>query len=210
MYETDQEQIEAIKSWWGQNGNFVIGAFIVFIAAYIGFHWYQGAQQTHRFEGSDVYEQLLVEATAEQSDAEARKQLSTLLKTDYADLGYGTMAALIEAKIAVEAEDFDQALTELNWAQANGSEELQPVILYRKAQVQYAQDDLDAALTSLNAITGEGHEALTFELKGDVLLEQGKTAEARGAYQAALAQAETQGINNPYLKIKLDDLAVAE
>ena len=48
------------------------------------------------------------------------------------------------------------------------------------------------------------------ELKGDILLAQGKIDEARAAYQAAVDLSADQGINNPYLKIKLDDLAVAE
>ena len=210
MYDTDQEQIEAIKSWWGQNGNWVIGGFILFLAVYIGYHWYQGASEQHRHDASATYEQLLLNLTGETANSEERATLSGLLKSDYADLGYGTMAALIEAKAAVDAGDLDAALVELNWAESNADESLMAVVLYRKALVQYAQDDLDNALTTLNKIQGEGHQALTFELKGDILLEQGKKDDARKAYQAAVDLSADQSINNPYLKIKLDDLAVAE
>lgn len=210
MYETDQEQIEAIKSWWSQNGNWVIGAFVVFIAAYVGLHFYQSAAQNHRFEGSAQYEQLLLNVTAETEDADARQALVGRLKADYADLGYATMAALLEAKIAVDAQDYEAALAELNWAADNADAALATVIAYRQAQVQYALGDLEAALASLNSITGTGHEALVFELKGDILLAQGQTDDARNAYQVATSKAEDQGLNNPYLQIKLDDLAVAE
>jgi len=210
VYETDQEQIEAIKSWWGQNGNWVIGGFIVFIMAYIGYNWYQSSAEKHRFEASATYDQLLLNMTSATPDAEQRQSLTSLLKSDYADLGYGALAALIEAKAAVDSGDLDKALVELEWAQKNGDKSLQAVVLYRKAQVQYAQNNLDAAITTLNAIEGDGHQALSFELKGDILLEQGKRDEARNAYKAAVDLSADQSVNNPFLKIKLDDLAVAE
>jgi predicted negative regulator of RcsB-dependent stress response len=210
VYETDQEQIEAMKSWWGQNGNWVIGGVILFLAAYIGFHWYQNAAEQHRYDASETYEQLLLNITDESASSEERATLSNLLKNDYADLGYGAMAALIEAKAAVDAGDLDTALTELTWAENNADESLMAIVLYRKALVQYANEDLDAALTTLNKIEGDGHQALSFELKGDILLEQGKKDDARKAYQAAVDLSADQSINNPYLKIKLDDLAVAE
>jgi predicted negative regulator of RcsB-dependent stress response len=210
VYETDQEQIEAIKSWWNQYGNWVIGGFILFLASFIGYHTYQNSAEQHRYEASASYDRLLLNMTDENADEGERKSITTLLKTEYADLGYGAMAALIEAKAAVDAEDFDSALVELDWALNNSEESLKTVILFRKAQVQYAADSLDAALTSLSAIEGNGHQAVTFELKGDILLDQGKKDEARQAYQAAFDLSEEQSINNPYLKIKLDDLAIAE
>jgi len=210
VYETDQEQIEAMKGWWSQNGNWVIGGFIVFLAAFIGYHWYIASAEKHRFEASATYDQLLVNVTSESPDLEQQKSLTNLLKSDYADLGYGAMAALIEAKTAVDAQDYAAALAQLEWAEKNSDASLRSVILYRKAQVQYAMNKLDAALTTLNAIKGEGHQAVSYELKGDILLEQGKRDEARAAYQQALDMSADQSVNNPFLKIKLDDLAVAE
>ena len=210
MYETDQEQIEAIKGWWNQNGNWVIGGCLVFIVSYIGLYLYQSSAQEHRIDGSQAYEQLLVNLTSETPDSEALDAQIGLLKGEYSDLGYGVMAALLEAKVAVDAGNFESALPALDWAAKNAEPALLTVILYRKAMVQYALNDLDAALTSLNAIRGDGHQTLTFELKGDILLDQGKPDEARSAYKAALDLSGDEGMDNPYLQIKLDDLAVAE
>ena len=210
MYDTDQEQIEAIKRWWSQNANWVIGAIVLFFASYVGYNWYVSSTEQHRLEASAAYEQLLETVTAEQGNSEEQERLTRVLKTDYSDLSYASMAALLAAESAVESEDYDAALTELNWAAENAESALLPVIHYRTAMVQYQLDQLDAALATLNKIKGEGHQALTFELKGDILLAQGKTDDARSAYQAALDLSSEQSINNPYLKIKLDDLAVAE
>ena len=210
MYETDQEQIEAMKKWWNQNGNWVIGGVLIFILAFVGWYMYQNSAQQHRLEASTAYKSLMVTISSETPDSEERASLTQLLKSDYADVGYSVLAALLEAKRAVEADDFEAALVELNWAQENADNSLQTVILYRTALVQYSLDQLDNALTTLNEIEGEGHQALTFELKGDILVEQGKKDEARQAFQTAFDRSGNQGINNPYLKIKLDDLAVAE
>ena len=210
MYETDQEQIEAIKGWWNKNGNWVIGGCLAFIVSYIGLYMYQDSAQTHRVAGSKAYEQLLVNLTSETPDSEALTAQIELLKGEYKDLGYGVMAALQEAKVAVDAGKLESALPALDWAAKNAEAELLTVILYRKAVVQYALDDLDGALTSLNAMSGTGHQTLSFELMGDILLAQGKPDEARKAYKAALDLSSEQDINNPYLQLKLDDLAVAE
>lgn len=210
MYETDQEQIEAIKSWWGQYGNWVIGGFIAFIMSFVGYNWYNSAEETRRFQASAAYEDLLINITSEAADEEARVALTSLLKSDYSDLGYGAMAALIEAKAAVDADDYDRALEELKWAESNADKSLMAIVLYRQAQILFALDELDQALAILGRIEGDGHQAVSEELKGDILLVQGKTDEARTAYQAAVDAAPEQGINNPYLQIKLDDLAVAE
>jgi len=210
VYETDQEQIEAMKGWWNQNGNWVIGGFLVFILTFVGYHWYQSATQNHRLEASAIYEELLVNITAEVVDTEQQADLVHTLKQDYSDLGYATFASLLHAKSAVESEDYEAALTELQWAEENSANELKSVIRYRIALVNYQVGELDIALAKLDAIEGEGHEAVTFELRGDVLLEQGNKADARIAYQTAVNASEEQGIDNPYLKIKLDDLAVAE
>ena len=101
MYETDQEQIEAIKGWWNKNGNWVIGGCLAFIVSYIGLYMYQDSAQTHRVAGSKAYEQLLVNLTSETPDSEALTAQIELLKGEYKDLGYGVMAALQEAKVAV-------------------------------------------------------------------------------------------------------------
>lgn len=210
MYDTDQEQIEAIKQWWSQFGNYVIGGIAAFILAFVGFNYYQSSSESHRLAASAIYEELLLLTTSEAPDADQRKALTDELKQNYADLGYGAVAAMIEAKAAVDAGDFTQALVELEWARSEGNATLLPVILYRIAMIHYAQDDLAAALSTLEQIPGEGHEALTEELRGDILLEQGDIESARAAFETAYQLSQEQGISNPYLKMKVDDLAVAE
>lgn len=210
MYDTDQEQIEAIKAWWSANANWVIASVLVFIFAFAGWNWYQVDQQNHKEDASRLYDRLLVNVSAPEADLDDRASMISALKSEYSDLGYAVMAALFEAKDLVEAKEYDSALNSLNWAFDHADTSLQGVILYRKALVQFAKGELDAALSSLDSISGEGHQAVSFELKGDIYLAQGNESAARDAYQSAVDFSEEQGINNPYLVVKLNDLAVAK
>lgn len=210
MYDTDQEQIEAIKSWWSANANWVIASVLVFIFAFVGWNWYQSDQINHKEDASKLYDRLLVNISSPDGDLDDRTSMISALKSDYTDLGYAVMASLFEAKDFVEAKDYDAALVALDWSLEHADESLQAVILYRKALVQFEMGQNDASLASLNAIAVDGHQALSFELKGDILLAQGDETGARDAYQSALDFSADQGINNPYLEVKLNDLAVAE
>lgn len=210
MYETDQEQIEAIKNWWNENANWVIGGFLAFILSFAGWTWFQNSQQAQRVEASRLYDQLILNVSNSAADLEQRAEMIEQLKSGYSGMGYAVMAALIEAKDAVEVNDYAAAMSALQWAEDNADDTLLPVIKYRQALVLYAQNELDAAIVALDSIQSEGHQALTMELKGDILLEQGNVDAAREAYQAAVDASAEQGINSPFLTIKLNDLAQAE
>ena len=210
MYDTDQEQIEAIKSWWSANANWVIASVLVFIFAFVGWNWYQADQVSHKEDASRLYDRLLINISSENANLDDRVSMISALKSDYSDLGYAVMASLFEAKDFVEAEDYDSALASLNWSLEHADESLLAVINYRKALVQFEMGKNDDALASLNAISTGGHQTLSFELKGDILLAQGDVSGARDAYQSALDFSTEQGVNSSYLQIKLNDLAEAK
>lgn len=214
MYDTDEEQIEALKSWWQKYGNTLISAIILFLVAYFGINWYQGKQLSQREAASDVYQQILdlTDNAGQISDGD-REQAVTLiaqLKTDWSDSTYAVYAALQSAALAVEKNDLNTAASELRWALEHSDEEqLSNTIQLRLARVLNAQGDTDGAMAMLTVT--EGLQSVGYnELKGDILLAQGDVAGARSAFQAAMDTARVNGLNRPVLEMKLDDLAVAE
>ena len=64
----------------------------------------------------------------------------------------------------------------------------------------------DEALKTLDAKTDEAFVALDADLRGDVLAAAGKSADARGAYQAALAKLDVKSAYRGYVQAKLDAL----
>lgn len=208
MYETEQEQIEAIKKWWNQYGNWIIGGFLLALVSYFSWSYYQSSTQSRLEAASAKYDELvaLVERGAPASDRSAAIEQ---LKSDYSRTTYAVYAALFGAADAVAGGDYQAALAELDWALSQSATELRPVIQVRKARVQYASGELDAALATLDAISRPGFDVVINELRGDILAEQGHHDLARSAYETAMARSQEEGISTPFLEIKLNDLATA-
>ena len=111
---TEEEQVEAIKNWWNENGKSLIITVVVVLAGYFGWNGYQENQRTQGEAAASMYQQLMSKATkplTEQTEAD-KTELETVaaqLKTDYPDSLYAQFASLYLAKFAIEAGNFDAA-----------------------------------------------------------------------------------------------------
>lgn len=208
MYETEQEQIEAIKKWWNQYGNWIIGGFLIALISYFSWNFYQSATQS-RLEAASAKYDALVALVEREASANERRAAIDELKSDFSKTTYAVYAALLGAADAASAANYNEALAELDWALSQAADELRPVILVRIARVQYANDELDAALATLDRISRPGFDVVINELRGDILTDQGHNDLARSAYETAMARSQEEGISTPFLEIKLNDLATA-
>ena len=206
--KTEEEQIEAFKTWWKKNGTSLVLAVSVGVAGYFGFQAWQQNQENHLAEASSLFESMSQAAT----DLSQEKNLKTVsfiadqLVNDFDYSGYASYSHLFQAKVDVVAEDYDAAIDTLNEAKASTEDlTLKAISDLRISKVLVHQGELDKALSQLSMITLTEFDSLKLELKGDVLLAQGKIEEARSSYQAA-RNALTQQTQNPLLDIKLQDL----
>jgi predicted negative regulator of RcsB-dependent stress response len=76
------------------------------------------------------------------------------------------------------------------------------------ASILYEEKNYDKASKVLAAITDKGYEGLKANLQGDILLAQGKQAEAKKAYTTALDNLDAQGKLHQYTQQKLESLGV--
>jgi len=213
---TEEEQVEAIKKWWNENGKSLIVTVVVVLGGYFGWNGYQENQRAQGEAASSIYQQLVNKATkplAEQTEADKTEleSVAAQLKTEFPDSLYGQFAGLYLAKFAIEANNFDTAATELQTLVDSGE---QGPITYlaqvRLARVFIQQEKLDEALALVSAIPEASFAAQYEETKGDVLFSKGDSAGALAAYQAARTSAMALGINTQVLERKIDDLAGAE
>lgn len=206
--KTEEEQIEAFKTWWKKNGTSLVLAISLGVAGYFGFQAWQQNQENHLAEASSLFESMSQAAT-DLSQDENLKTVSFIadqLVNDFDDTGYATFAHLLQAKVDVIGEDFDGAIARLNEAKESTDDvTLKAISDLRISKVLVHQGELDKALTQLANISLTEFDSLKLELKGDVLLAQGKEKEARDAYQAARTAMSSQA-QNPLLDIKLEDL----
>jgi len=212
---TEEEQIEAIKGWWKENGRSTVLGVTLAVVAVFGWRTWQEHQVNQAEAASLLYQNLSATIQVQPGEALPSERRATAvhlagqLKSEFGDSAYAQFAALWLAKAAVDAEDLATARAELQWVLDQQPEvTLAEVARQRLARVLAATGELDQALAALGAAPVAGFEADYYEIRGDILLQQGKRDEARSAYRNGLSLAGEQP--RPILSIKLDDLAVGE
>ncbi len=213
---TEEEQVEALKRWWQENGKTLLLTIAVALALVFGWRTWQERQAAESASASAMY-QNLVEAVAVAVGAEpapaqvaTAEHLASTLKADHEDSAYAGLGAMLMARVAVDQARLEQAIIELDWVlNHEPTAELRKVATMRKAQVLGEQGQVAEALALLDSLDAGSFEASYLELKGDLLLRQDKLGEAREAYRLAAQAAESAGAR-PLLTMKLENLTAEE
>ena len=180
----EQEQLDELKAWWKQYGNLVTGVLLVVslsIAGWQGWNWYQRQQAA---QASAVFN-VLQRAVGERDQQKVKAAAGELLEK-FSGSSYAPMAALLAGKVAFEGGDLKTAKVQFSWAVDHSSGQLKDMATLRLASVLLDEKAFDEAIKLLAQPAIANFEALFADLRGDVLLAQGKRAEAKAAYQLAL------------------------
>lgn len=203
IYETEEQQVDAIKSYWKKNGNAIIAGLVIGLSGFVGFNFYKEAELEKQLAVSDAY-QTLVESSETKPDgfiAAGEKFIA-----DNKESSYATLTALTLAKQAATHKDWPQVEKYLTTAiESSKDEGMKAIATLRLARVQIQLDKVDAALTTLAAPLPKSFKSSIEEIKGDAYLLQDKKDLARTSYQEAIAA--TAGKASQSLQMKLDDLA---
>jgi predicted negative regulator of RcsB-dependent stress response len=202
----EQEQLAAFKAWWKDNGNTVITAAIAVllaIAAWSGWGLYQRRQAA---EAGTLYDTLQKAARA--NDVKATRDAAGSILENYPRTAYAPLAALISAKVHFQAGDLKTARAQFGWAVEHArSAQVRDIARLRLANVLLDDGAPDEALKALEEKPDPAFEALFAAQRGDILVAQKKTAEARAAYHAALDKADPKDTAlRESLRLKLDAL----
>ena len=204
-YATEEQQVEALKSWWKSNGNAVIFGTVLGLAGLVGFRYYNASQLTSQEELSAAYDTVVTELSENGLAAKATTQ--TFIDANSGN-AYATLTALQLAAEAVKKQDFAEAETQLSWVATNSNQaSILPIAKLRLARVQAQLANFDGALATLDKITLDTFASKKAEVQGDIYVQQGDLNAARSAYETALAGI---GANTQLLQLKLDDLAVVD
>lgn len=213
----EQETIEALKSWWDENGKRLISMAIVVLAGVTGWLYWQNSQAGAAEASSNLYEEILTlafsveegEAVSDEDGAQIIVHAEDLM-ANHSDTSYARYAALYAAQQYVRQGDLAAAESALRWVLDNPlsgffSEPdpgLELTTTLRLGRILLARDAAEEALALINGVDPQNFEAGYSELRGDIYLSLDRIVDARDAYVAA----QQAGSTSEALRMKLQSL----
>jgi predicted negative regulator of RcsB-dependent stress response len=184
-YLSDKEQVQLIKDWWKKYGNTVLLGIAVFLFANFGMRYWQQHQKQNSLRASETYGQLI--SAWEQGKDDQAKLYGNYLMKYFPRNTYASLAGLLLAKKAVEEDNLNESLSDLNWVIKHAeNKSLRQIARIRAARVLASENKIAAGLKLLQTIDNEAYLTAIYEARGDLLLKQGDQKSASLAYQEAL------------------------
>ncbi len=216
-YDTDEEQIEAIKNWWEENGTMIIVGIVIVLAVLFGSRYWESSQASVAGAASDIYLQLLdqvqsdTDLAVDEAELNAARLLHDELTNDFAGTVYSHYSALMMARLYVQSGNLEAAAAELRWILDNPKlgmfssidDELALTARSRLARIVLSQGNAQAAIDLLNAVEAGPFAGNYAEIQGDAYAMLGQIEEAQAAYQRALEL----GVNAEIVGLKLNDIS---
>jgi predicted negative regulator of RcsB-dependent stress response len=199
-YASDEEQLEALKNWWKENGSSLITGVAIVLVVFFGARWWQDSRQATAEAASEIYDGIIQQIALVQDSGIDDATLAAMessydtLRNDFSDNIYSRFGALLLASVYVEQENFSQAEAELQWVLDNqelgfmksAEQEVFLIARVRLARVLIAQDRAQEALNLLSEVEPGTMAATYAEVQGDAYAQLGQAEQARAAYERAI------------------------
>ncbi len=201
----EQEQLDELKAWWDRWGTLVTIAIVGALAATAGWQWWRNHQATQAAQAAVIFDRL--DQAAEAGDDKVAREIGGMIIDKYAGTGYAPRAALVLAGVNLSLNDSKSARAQLEWAIEHARDPgLKDLARLRLAAVLLDAKEYDAAMSQLNAAHSDAFAPRFNDLKGDVLMAEGKAQEAKGAYDAAYKALDEKNPLRQLVGFKLDAL----
>ncbi|MFV1921339.1 MAG: YfgM family protein [Methylotenera sp.] len=200
----DQEQLDEFKVWWNKYGKLTINIVLALLLVYVAWQGYQYMQHQKAVEASDLYQKLV---QLDSKKADLVKSEGAKLMNDYTSTPYAGRAAVLLAKTSFQSDDIKSAKSQLEWAIANAQEDaVKAIARLELSTILLSEKDYEGAERLLTGDIDPGYIGLKDSLVGDVYIAQGKSAEAKQAYENALEKLDRDGRLYSLTQQKLDAL----
>ncbi|NOZ37367.1 MAG: tetratricopeptide repeat protein [Gammaproteobacteria bacterium] len=205
LEQTEEEQVEALKTWLRKNGSAMIIGLALGLAAIGGYRFWVDYQAGQSQKASMVYSNLqnyLISGDSAGVFAVGRQLVELFPGTPYAAL-----AALGMARMSVESNSFDAAEVHLRWVIKNANEDgLKHIARLRLARVLATEKKYDEALALVKQSKLGSYTSLYSEIRGDILLAKKQLEQARSAYQQALNTLAKDDRRRALIEMKINNL----
>lgn len=207
IYETEEEQVAALKAWWKENGQATLIGLGIGIAVIMGWNAWQDYQRGQAEQAANLYGQLLKSITANKNDSTIK--LTEQEQTQFPNSDYAAFSQLFAAKIKIDQGDLAGAKQILEKVALSSNKELSNIANIRLVRLMMANKEFEQGLKLINDIdpaTSASFSGQYDELTGDLYVALDRIDQARTSYQNALRN----GHQSPILQLKIDDLTAPE
>ena len=185
-YETEDQQVEAVKKWFKENGSSLVVGVLVGASALFGWRYYNDHLHVHALQASNIYMQLMQSTILDKVD-DTTLEINNRLINEYSDTPYASLSSLALAKVEYEKGNHDAAIAQLELAVKNATDEiLKHTANLRLASIHIEQKQFDQAATLLKLPHDPAFAAKYEEMRGDMYVAKGARDEARAAYDKAI------------------------
>ena len=200
----EQERLAELRAWWEDNRLYVVAAIVAAIVAYAGWQGWRWWNVRQNEDAAAMYKP--VAEAVKGNDAKKIAEAAQPLILKHPGSFYASESALYAAKAAFDAGNLEEARKQLDWVMNHGVEEHRGVARTRLAGVLMEQKKYDEALKVLDGNTDKSFAASVADIRGDIMLAQGRIDEARAAYKAAVEKAEGRNPVKQIAETKLNAL----
>ncbi len=210
VHASEKEQVEALTSWWKENGISIVTGVLLGLSGLLGFKAWQGYQGKQALNASNIYAQMRLAAapSAGAGKSEQVRELANELISRHSGSAYAVLAALELAHQAAEKGELAAAQAQLQWALEHAdSDAVRHTARLRLLQVLLDRKLYDEADQRLAAVQNPGAFAYQYsEFKGDLAVARGDTKAAAAAYRQALEQLPAAAPNRGLLAAKYENV----
>ena len=201
----EQEQLDEAKVWWKQHGNKVIWGVTAFLLVTAGWRAWETWSRNQAAEASMLFDRAI--QAVSMNDTKTAKDAAAQVMENHGRSAYAAPAAWLAGRINFEANDLKSARAQYEFALEHARDEgTAQLARLRLAGLKFEEKDLDGALAMLNEPFEPAFAGLAARLKGDVLVAQGKTADAKAAYKLAMEKLGDKSSLKPLVEMSLDAL----
>ena len=207
IYDTEEEQLDAVKRWWKENGLSTIVGLVIGVIVILGWNYWQSYKKAQSEQASAIYSQLIQAIAADKKDS--AEKLAERVQEQYSKTEYATYSALLLAKIKVQQGDLTKAQAILKNLATGSNNEFANVAKIRLVRLMLASGQYEQGLQLINDVdpaTSSSFSGNYDELVGDLYVGLDRLDQARSSYQKAFES----GYKSPLLQLKIDDLTAPE
>ncbi len=209
-YETEDEQLDAIKAWWKKNGSQLLTVILIAVLAFSGWRYWTNTKWVESTNASSLFE-VLQGSMQQGKFGEVSREALKLIQ-EQPESPYAIGAAMLYAKYSLGKGETDEAIQHLTWVSETAEDiQLRNLALLRVARIQADIKAFEAAeknLTSLSQANLNDAEKANFDyISGLVALAQSKEDVALQSFQNVVMNMDAEKNLMGLAQIQLDDLS---